>query len=83
MSEEDEKQKIEYDPEEDDNEMEKLSKKNSHKNDENIDNQEEYNLEGDENYIEEKPKKKRNKKQQLGKKKPILKIIRKKSQNSC
>ena len=68
MSEEDEKQKIEYDPEEDDNEMEKLSKKNSHKNDENIDNQEEYNSEGDENYIEEKPKKKKNKNKQLGKK---------------
>ena len=61
MSEEDEKQKVEYDPEEDDNEIEKLSKKNSHKNDENIDNQGEYNGESDENFIDEKPKKKKNK----------------------
>ena len=60
MSEE-EKQKVEFNPEEDDNEIEKLSKKNSHKNDENIDNQEEYNGESDENYIEEKPKRKKNK----------------------
>ena len=66
MSEEDEKQKIEYDPEEDDNEIEKPSKKNSHKNDENIDNQEEYNIESDKDDIVEKPKKKKNK--QLGKK---------------
>ena len=60
MSEEDEKEKIEYDPEEDDKELVKLSKKTSRKNDENVDNQEEYNLEEDEIYTEEKPEKKKN-----------------------
>ena len=60
MSEEDEKEKIEYDPEEDDKELVKLSKKTSRKNEENVDNQEEYNLEEDEIYTEEKPKKKKN-----------------------
>ena len=76
MSEEDEKQKEEYNPEEDDNEIEKLSKKNSRKNDENIDNQEEYNIESDKDDIVEKPKKKKNK--QLGKKTARPKKMKKK-----
>ena len=64
MSEEDEKDKIENDSEENDNEIEKLTKKNKLKNNENLDNQEEYpyNSEEDENYVEEvKPKKKKGK----------------------
>ena len=64
MSEEDEKEKIENDSEENDNEIEKLSKKNKLKNNENLDNQEEspFNSEEDEIHNEEeKPKKKKGK----------------------
>ena len=61
MSDEDVKEKQENSSEENENEIENLSKKKKLKNDENLDNQEdEYNSEEDENYdIEEKPKKKK------------------------
>ena len=85
MSDEDEKDKIENDSEEENNEIEKLSKKNNLKNNENLDNQEEsqYNSEEDENYIDEKKPKKETKKFLGNKRKsaPLKKKKKKKARN--
>ena len=85
MSDEDEKDKIENDSEEENNEIEKLSKKNNLKNNENLDNQEEsqYNSEEDENYIDEKKPEKETKKFLGNKRKsaPLKKKKKKKARN--